>query len=54
MHFITVGRGCFQCGSLDHIAKDCPGTATNDQLAKYILKDENTQHGGDNRSRYVI
>lgn len=49
------GRGCFKCGSLDHIAKDCTGSPTaKHQPAKYILKDENTQHGGDNKSRYEM
>ncbi|GMI92902.1 hypothetical protein HRI_002959500 [Hibiscus trionum] len=49
------GGGCFKCGALDHIAKDCTGgPATQLQPAKYILKDENTQHGGDNSSRYEM
>ncbi|CAI9088055.1 OLC1v1022287C2 [Oldenlandia corymbosa var. corymbosa] len=39
-------KGCFKCGSLDHIAKDCTGDPTNShQLGKYILKDGNGQHG---------
>ncbi|XP_014493897.1 peptidyl-prolyl cis-trans isomerase CYP59 isoform X1 [Vigna radiata var. radiata] len=46
------GGGCFKCGSTDHIAKDCTGDATMKQpQTKYILKDDNTQRGGDN-SRY--
>ncbi|XP_022730139.1 peptidyl-prolyl cis-trans isomerase CYP59 isoform X2 [Durio zibethinus] len=49
------GKGCFKCGALDHIAKDCAGgPATKLQPSKYILKDENVQHGGDNSSRYEM
>ncbi|GMI81092.1 hypothetical protein HRI_001778400 [Hibiscus trionum] len=49
------GGGCFKCGALDHIAKDCTGgPATQLQPSKYILKDENAQHGGDNSSRYEM
>ncbi|CAK9308529.1 unnamed protein product [Citrullus colocynthis] len=40
------GRGCFKCGAPDHMAKDCTGGST-----KFILKDDNVQHGGD-ESRY--
>ncbi|KOM25558.1 hypothetical protein LR48_Vigan118s000800 [Vigna angularis] len=48
------GGGCFKCGSTDHIAKDCTGDATMKQpQTKYILKDDNTQRGGDN-SRYEM
>ncbi|KAM7495715.1 hypothetical protein LguiB_030324 [Lonicera macranthoides] len=50
-----AGRGCFKCGSLDHIAKDCTGSPTGkQQTAKYILKDNNTQRGGDNNSGYEM
>ncbi|XP_061340666.1 peptidyl-prolyl cis-trans isomerase CYP59 isoform X3 [Gastrolobium bilobum] len=47
------GGGCFKCGSIDHIAKNCNGDATMKQPAKYILKDDNAQHGGDN-ARYEM
>ncbi|TKY68586.1 Peptidyl-prolyl cis-trans isomerase CYP59 [Spatholobus suberectus] len=48
------GGGCFKCGSTDHIAKDCTGDATMKQpQAKYILKDNNAQRGGDN-ARYEM
>ncbi|RDX67312.1 Peptidyl-prolyl cis-trans isomerase CYP59, partial [Mucuna pruriens] len=48
------GGGCFKCGSTDHIAKDCTGDATMKQpQAKYILKDDNAQRGGDN-ARYEM
>lgn len=47
-----TGAGCFKCGSLDHIAKDCPGGPTAGQpLSKYMLKDDNTQRGGDRSTR---
>lgn len=48
------GRGCFKCGELDHVAKDCPGGPTIQQPAKYTLKDNNMQHGGDGSSRYEM
>ncbi|XP_020205934.1 peptidyl-prolyl cis-trans isomerase CYP59 isoform X2 [Cajanus cajan] len=49
------GGGCFKCGSTDHIAKDCTGDATMKQpQAKYILKDDNTQRGGDNASYEMV
>ncbi|XP_027061742.2 peptidyl-prolyl cis-trans isomerase CYP59 isoform X1 [Coffea eugenioides] len=52
---MNKGKGCFKCGSLDHIAKDCTGDPTNaQQHSKYILKDGNTQHGGDDNSRYEM
>ncbi|KAG5106160.1 hypothetical protein JHK82_043130 [Glycine max] len=48
------GGGCFKCGSTDHIAKDCTGEATMKQpQAKYILKDDNVQRGGDS-ARYEM
>ncbi|CAE5960149.1 unnamed protein product [Arabidopsis arenosa] len=37
------GNGCFKCGSTDHIAKDCVG---GNQSSKFIVKDQNRQHGG--------
>ncbi|KAL3503722.1 hypothetical protein ACH5RR_038171 [Cinchona calisaya] len=52
---MNKGTGCFKCGSLDHMAKDCTGDLTNTQQhSKYILKDGNTQHGGDDNSRYEM
>ncbi|KAJ7982053.1 Peptidyl-prolyl cis-trans isomerase-like protein [Quillaja saponaria] len=49
------GRGCFKCGAVDHMAKDCTGSpAMKQQTTKYILKDNNRQHGGDNNSRYEM
>ncbi|XP_010552405.1 PREDICTED: peptidyl-prolyl cis-trans isomerase CYP59 [Tarenaya hassleriana] len=37
-------KGCFKCGSTDHIAKDC--NWAGNQSSKYVQKDENRQHGG--------
>ncbi|KAL1203799.1 Peptidyl-prolyl cis-trans isomerase CYP59 [Cardamine amara subsp. amara] len=37
------GNGCFKCGSTDHVAKDCEG---GNQSSKFIVKDQNRQHGG--------
>ncbi|GMH10688.1 hypothetical protein Nepgr_012529 [Nepenthes gracilis] len=48
------GRGCFKCGALDHLAKDCTGVSTIKQQQKYMLKDENRQHGGDDNTRYEM
>lgn len=49
------GGGCFKCGSLDHIAKDCTGDPTTRQPhSKYMLKDDNSQRGGDGNSRYEM
>ncbi|KAF5737423.1 hypothetical protein HS088_TW13G00303 [Tripterygium wilfordii] len=46
------GRGCFKCGALDHMAKDCSGNpAAKQQLSKYIPKDDNRQHGEDQNCR---
>lgn len=42
--------GCFKCGALDHVAKDCTGGSAIKQ--NYILKDDNRQRGGENNSRY--
>lgn len=50
-----AGRGCFKCGAVDHMAKDCTGDpASKHQPSKYILKDDNMQRGGDNNSRYEM
>ncbi|KAF2581683.1 hypothetical protein F2Q68_00006968 [Brassica cretica] len=38
------GNGCFKCGSTDHVAKDCVGGGN--QASKFIVKDQNRQHGG--------
>ncbi|XP_018447177.1 peptidyl-prolyl cis-trans isomerase CYP59 [Raphanus sativus] len=38
------GNGCFKCGSTDHVAKDCVGGGN--QGSKFIVKDQNRQHGG--------
>ncbi|XP_048430244.1 peptidyl-prolyl cis-trans isomerase CYP59-like [Pyrus x bretschneideri] len=47
------GKGCFKCGALDHIAKDCTGDPANTQQPqKYILKDDNGQRGGGKNSSY--
>ncbi|KAL0443179.1 UNVERIFIED_CONTAM: Peptidyl-prolyl cis-trans isomerase CYP59 [Sesamum latifolium] len=49
------GGGCFKCGSVDHIAKDCTGDSTSKQpRATYTLKDDNTQHGGGGSARYEM
>lgn len=48
------GKGCFKCGSSDHIAKDCTEDAKNNQTTKYILKDDNAQRGGDNASYEMV
>ncbi|KAJ8532650.1 hypothetical protein K7X08_012573 [Anisodus acutangulus] len=48
------GKGCYKCGSLDHVAKDCTGDATKQQ-SNYVLKEEdNKQCGGDGNSRYEM
>ncbi|XP_057765205.1 peptidyl-prolyl cis-trans isomerase CYP59 [Salvia miltiorrhiza] len=52
---IGGGAGCFKCGSLDHIAKDCVGDpATGQPHSNYMLKDDNTQRGGDRSTRYEM
>ncbi|CAN8321971.1 unnamed protein product [Cochlearia groenlandica] len=38
------GNGCFKCGSTEHVAKDCVGGGN--QASKFIVKDQNRQHGG--------
>lgn len=55
LFFVAVGKGCFKCGSLDHIAKECTGdSASKQQPQKYVLKNDNAQRGGGNNSRYVV
>ncbi|KAL6998975.1 cytochrome P450 monooxygenase 59 [Sarracenia purpurea var. burkii] len=50
---LYLGKGCFKCGAPDHIAKDCAGDPSiKQQPSKYILKDNNSQRGGDVNSRY--
>ncbi|KAI3828401.1 hypothetical protein L1987_02502 [Smallanthus sonchifolius] len=52
----TAGKGCFKCGSLDHIAKDCtgnPDAPDAKQPPKYVLKDDEfSRKGGNDSSRY--
>ncbi|KAL9147038.1 hypothetical protein ABFS82_13G149300 [Erythranthe guttata] len=48
------GGGCFKCGSLDHIAKDCSGDSISQPNSKYTLRDVNTQRGGDGSTRYEM
>ncbi|XP_068655946.1 peptidyl-prolyl cis-trans isomerase CYP59 [Aristolochia californica] len=48
-------RGCFKCGELGHVAKDCEENSNGrGQSSKYILKDENRQHGGSNQSYEMV
>lgn len=47
--------GCFKCGAPDHLARDCD--QDGDQKNKgpnYVLKDENTQRGGNHRRSYDL
>lgn len=47
-----AGKGCFKCGSLDHVAKDCTGDSTSKQPhSKFTIKDDNTQRGGGGSTR---
>ncbi|PIA64064.1 hypothetical protein AQUCO_00201392v1 [Aquilegia coerulea] len=49
------GKGCFKCGALDHIAKECSGgPSTTMKPPKYVLKEENIQMGGNGNSRYEM
>ncbi|KAJ0715871.1 putative peptidylprolyl isomerase [Helianthus annuus] len=48
-----AGKGCFKCGSLDHIAKDCTGGPDAKEPPKYVLKDDDiARKGGNDNSRY--
>ncbi|MCL7052303.1 hypothetical protein MKW94_016872 [Papaver nudicaule] len=54
-HKTGQGRGCFKCGSLDHMAKECTGDPTMKvDNPKYVLKDGNTQHGGNENYEMVF
>ncbi|KAF7111002.1 hypothetical protein CFC21_111057 [Triticum aestivum] len=45
--------GCFKCGAPDHIARDCDQDGEQKPKApNYVLKDDNTQRGGNNRRSY--
>nr|GEW50693.1 peptidyl-prolyl cis-trans isomerase CYP59 [Tanacetum cinerariifolium] len=53
-HGGTAGKGCFKCGSLDHIARDCTGSPDAKRAPKYTLKDDGfTRKGGNDSSRLV-
>ncbi|RZC94239.1 hypothetical protein C5167_021486 [Papaver somniferum] len=54
-HQTGKGRGCFKCGSLDHMAKDCTGDpSVKAQNPKYVLKDGNSQRGGNENYEMVF
>ncbi|KAG8098890.1 hypothetical protein GUJ93_ZPchr0013g34126 [Zizania palustris] len=47
--------GCFKCGAPDHLARDCDqGIEQKNKGPSYVLKDENTQRGGNNRRSYDL
>ncbi|XP_062178466.1 peptidyl-prolyl cis-trans isomerase CYP59-like isoform X2 [Phragmites australis] len=47
--------GCFKCGAPDHLAKDCDqGGDQKNKGPNYVLKDENTQRGGNHRRCYDL
>ncbi|KZV56313.1 hypothetical protein F511_00310 [Dorcoceras hygrometricum] len=49
------GGGCYKCGSIDHIAKDCTGDSISGQEnPKYLMKDADSQHGGEGNKRYEM
>ncbi|XP_021757339.1 peptidyl-prolyl cis-trans isomerase CYP59-like [Chenopodium quinoa] len=50
----TQGRGCFKCGALDHVAKDCSMGEMPGQHQKYVLKEDNQQHGGNKDAGYEM
>ncbi|CAL9059231.1 peptidyl-prolyl cis-trans isomerase CYP59 isoform X1 [Musa acuminata AAA Group] len=47
-------EGCFKCGAPDHFARDCDKEDSDNKQKgpKYVLKDDNTQHGGHEDKRY--
>ncbi|XP_042384392.1 peptidyl-prolyl cis-trans isomerase CYP59-like isoform X2 [Zingiber officinale] len=46
-------KGCFKCGALDHLAKNCDNDTENKQKGnKYVLKDDSTQRGGHQHESY--
>ncbi|XP_015882226.3 peptidyl-prolyl cis-trans isomerase CYP59 [Ziziphus jujuba] len=54
-HQMGKGNGCFKCGASDHMAKDCTGgPVVGQQPQKYVLKDDNLQHGGGNSSYEMV
>lgn len=51
-HFLG---GCFKCGATDHIARECEERSSSKQQGpKYVLKDDQTQHGGDGQKRSLF
>ncbi|GAB2219722.1 hypothetical protein Droror1_Dr00007359 [Drosera rotundifolia] len=50
------GNGCFKCGELDHIAKDCDagagGRAVKQHQQQFVLKNDDHQRGGGDNARF--
>lgn len=47
--------GCFKCGAPDHLARDCDQDGEQKNKGpSYVLKDENTQRGGNHRRSYDL
>ncbi|KQK15116.1 peptidyl-prolyl cis-trans isomerase CYP59 isoform X2 [Brachypodium distachyon] len=47
--------GCFKCGAPDHLARDCDQDAEQKNKGpNYVLKDDNTQRGSNNRRSYDL
>ncbi|KAJ1255239.1 hypothetical protein BS78_K274000 [Paspalum vaginatum] len=47
--------GCFKCGAPDHLARDCDQSGEQKNKGpSYVLKDENTQRGGNHRRSYDL
>ncbi|XP_066369883.1 peptidyl-prolyl cis-trans isomerase CYP59-like isoform X2 [Miscanthus floridulus] len=47
--------GCFKCGAPDHLARDCDQDGEQKNKGpNYVLKDENTQRGGNHRRSYDL